>query len=135
MFSIKRHVLPGSSQYFTGKTAKQNANLNNLLFRVFLIGYYISLDAGTYGSSVTGQLLSPPIQPVNDKQTCLIFSYVVRSGNSHGTVASPILSVTFGGIPHWETSVGEGKVIIGLYKLDIPSTVSICIMFLKGLIL
>lgn len=102
--------------------------------RVFLLGNYISLDAGTYGSGVTGQLLSPPIQPVNEKQICLIFSYVVRSGKSYGTIASPILSVTFGGIPLWETSAGEGRVIIGLYKLDISSTVSIFNLFMKRFI-
>jgi len=43
------------------------------------------------------------------------------SGNSNGP---PILKVTFGGIPHWETHKGEGRAIIGLYKLNTTSRVS-----------
>lgn len=99
------------------------------LFTIFFLGNYLSLDARTYGSGVTGRLLSPSIIPVNDNQMCLMFSYVVRSGKSYDTIAHPILSVTFGGVPHWVTSVGEGRVVIGLFKLDVPSTVSYLIYF------
>jgi len=79
------------------------------------------LDAGNYGSTTTGRLLSPPISSVRNKQKCLIFAYKVMSGSSNG---SPILKVTFGGIPHWETHEGEGRVIIGLYKFNTTSRVS-----------
>lgn len=43
------------------------------------------------------------------------------SGNSNGI---PILKVTFGGIPHWESHEGQGRVIIGLYKMNIATKVS-----------
>lgn len=43
------------------------------------------------------------------------------SGNSNGV---PILKVTFGGIPHWESHEGQGRVIIGLYKMNITTRVS-----------
>jgi len=83
------------------------------------------LDAGNYGSSTTGRIVSPPLFPVKNKQRCLIFSYKVGSGNSHGI---PLLTVLFGSIPHWSTSEGEGRVIIGLYRFNITSKVSIFIL-------
>jgi hypothetical protein len=60
-----------------------------------------------------------------------MFSYVVRSRKSllEDTIERPTLSVTFGGVPLWVTSVGEGRVIIGLFKLNISSTVSSLIFF------
>jgi len=89
----------------------------------FLPGNYVSLYAGDYGSSTVGRLLSPPILPLKNKQKCLIFSYKVTSSEtSHGNAT---LLVTFGGIPHWATYGGEGRVIIGLYKLNFTSKVSI----------
>lgn len=119
IFSSRHHVTPGSSQYFTSK-------LKYYLFEqsvsLFLPGNYISLDAGNYGSSTVGRLLSPPLLPVQNKQKCLIFSYKVTSGTSSGT---PFLTVTFGGIPHWATSGGEGRVIIGLYQFNVTSKVGI----------
>jgi len=78
------------------------------------------LDAGSYGSTTTGKLLSPTLLPVGNKQRCLIFAYRVMSGNSNGI---PILKVTFGGIPHWESHEGEGRVIIGLYQFNISTRV------------
>lgn len=80
------------------------------------------MDAGNYGSSTFGKLISPQIPPVESKQRCLIFSYKVISGTSHG---AHTLTVTFGNIPHWTTSEGEGRVIIGLYKFNISSQVSL----------
>ncbi|XP_026808745.1 uncharacterized protein LOC113550967 [Rhopalosiphum maidis] len=96
-----RHVIPGSSNYFT----------NN----------YISLVAGNNEFTNTGRLISP-LLPVSNKQRCLIFAYKVMSGNSNGP---PILKVTFGGIPHWETHKGEGRAIIGLYKFNTTSRIVI----------
>lgn len=43
------------------------------------------------------------------------------SGSSN---SPPILKVTFGGIPHWETHEGEGRAIIGLFKFNTTSRVS-----------
>jgi hypothetical protein len=86
------------------------------------------LDAGNYGSTTTGRLLSPPISSVRSKQRCLIFAYKVLSGSSNGL---PTLKVIFGGIPHWETHEGEGRAIIGLYKFNTTSRVSrfnLCIL-------
>lgn len=80
------------------------------------------MDAGNYGLSTFGRLISPPINPTNSKQKCLIFSYKVMPGNSRGI---PTLTVTFGGIPHWVTSEGEGRVIIGLYQFNVTSKVGI----------
>lgn len=71
------------------------------------------MDAGNYGIHTTGKLVSPLLIPVKNKQRCLIFSYKVAPGTS---LATPILQVFFGGIPHWSTSEGEGRVIIGLYS-------------------
>uniref|UniRef100_A0A2S2PKS9 Uncharacterized protein n=1 Tax=Schizaphis graminum TaxID=13262 RepID=A0A2S2PKS9_SCHGA len=102
LFVSRRHVPPGSSEYF-----KSN---------------YISLDAGNYGSTTTGRLLSPPISSVRTKQRCLIFAYKVMSGSSNGP---PTLKVIFGGIPHWETHEGEGRAIIGLYKFNTTSKIVI----------
>ncbi|XP_060862750.1 mucin-3B-like [Metopolophium dirhodum] len=102
LFTSRRHVSPGSSQYFQSN--------------------YISLDAGNYGSTTTGRLLSPAILPVRSKQRCLIFAYKVMSGNSNGI---PILKVTFGGIPHWESHEGQGRVIIGLFKINITTRITI----------
>ncbi|XP_025196296.1 uncharacterized protein LOC112595351 [Melanaphis sacchari] len=102
LFISRRHVPPGSSEYF-----KSN---------------YISLDAGNYGSNTFGRLLSPPISSIKSKQRCLIFAYKVMSGSSSGF---PILKVTFGGIPHWETHEGEGRAIIGLYQLNTTSRITI----------
>jgi len=81
------------------------------------------LDAGNEnnGSINTGRLISPSIPPVRSNQRCLIFAYRVMSGNSNDI---PILKVTFGGIPHWETHEGEGRAIIGLYRFNISSRVS-----------
>lgn len=81
------------------------------------------MDSGSYGSSTAGRLLSPPLLPVKNKQRCLIFSYKVTSGTSSGT---PFLTVSFGGIPHWSTSGGEGRVIIGLYQFNVTSKVGKC---------
>lgn len=79
------------------------------------------MDAGNYGSTTTGRLLSPAILPARSKQRCLIFGYKVTSGNSNGI---PILKVTFGSIPHWESHEGQGRVIIGLYKMNNSTRVS-----------
>lgn len=79
------------------------------------------MDAGSYGSTTTGRLLSPTLLPVRSKQRCLIFAYRVMSGSSNGI---PTLKVTFGGIPHWESHEGEGRVIIGLYQFNITTRVS-----------
>lgn len=76
------------------------------------------MDAGNYGSTTTGKLSSPILPPARNKQRCLIFAYKVMSGNSNGI---PILKVTFGGIPHWESHEGEGRVIIGLYQFNITT--------------
>ncbi|XP_025196925.1 uncharacterized protein LOC112595796 [Melanaphis sacchari] len=97
-----RHVIPGSLKYFT----------NN----------YISLDAGNDEFTNTGRLISPPVLPVGNDQKCLIFSYRVTSGNSTG---SPILKISFGGIPHWETHEGQGRAIIGLYQFNTTSRIVI----------
>lgn len=78
------------------------------------------MDAGNYGSSYFGKLISPPIPPVEINQRCLIFSYKVLSGSSYG---AHTLTVTFGNVPHWITSEGEGRVIIGLYKFNVTSQV------------
>lgn len=80
------------------------------------------MDAGNYGSSTSGRLVSPPIFPAKGKQRCLIFSYKVIPGIAFGTAT---LKVSFGNIPHWATSDGEGKVIIGLYKFNDVSEVNI----------
>lgn len=80
------------------------------------------MDAGNYGSSTSGRLVSPPIFPIKTKQRCLIFSYKVTPGISYGI---SMLKVSFGNIPHWATSEGEGKVIIGLYKFNVVSEVNI----------
>lgn len=80
------------------------------------------MDAGNYGSSTSGRLISPPLLPSKTKQRCLMFSYKVTSGSSYGP---HILKVSFGGIPHWATTKGEGKVIIGLYKFNVTSKVNI----------
>ncbi|VVC28456.1 Hypothetical protein CINCED_3A016241 [Cinara cedri] len=95
--SNRYHVQSGSSDYFSGN--------------------YISLDAGNYGSSTFGRLVSPSIPPpiTQNKQRCLIFGYKVMSGKVSGV---PKLTVTFGGIPHWETFEGEGKAMIGLFTLN-----------------
>lgn len=76
---------------------------------------------GNNGSIITGRLKSPPIPAVRSNQRCLIFAYRVMSGNSNDI---PILKVTFGGIPHWETHEGAGRAIIGLYRFNISSSVS-----------
>jgi len=55
------------------------------------------------------------------------------SGYSNGL---PILKVTFGGIPHWESREGEGRAIIGLYQFNTTSRVSrfkLCLFFKKGM--
>lgn len=88
------------------------------------------MDAGNYGPNTTGRFVSPPIPPIQNVQRCLVFGYKVMSGSSHGI---PTLSVTFGGIPHWKTSEGEGKTIIGLYKFNVTSKVSIFyLVFLRS---
>jgi len=84
--------------------------------------YYISLDMRDYGSTTTGQLLSPSLLPVATKQRCLKFSYKVMPGDSH---SRPTLKVIFGGIPHWETHEGKGRVIIGLYRFNVSNKVRI----------
>lgn len=84
--------------------------------------YYISLDTRDYSSTTVGQLLSPSLLPVATKQRCLKFSYKVMSGNSH---SRPTLKVILGGIPHWETHEGEGRVIIGLYRFNVSNQVII----------
>lgn len=82
------------------------------------------MDAGNYGgSSTVGRLVSPSIPPpVKNVQRCLVFGYKVMSGSLYGT---PTLKVTFGGVPHWTTSEGEGKAIIGLYKFNVTANVGI----------
>lgn len=84
-----------------------------------LLGNYISLDISNYGPSTYGRLLSPILGPVKSNQRCLIFSYKVTEGSAGG-----ILRVSFGGIPHWSTNDGEGRVIIGLYGFNYDSKVS-----------
>lgn len=83
---------------------------------------YISLDAENYGTAKTGRLVSPAILPAKTLQRCLIFSYKVTAGISHQT---PFLKVLFGNIPHWATSEGEGRVIIGLFDFDVTSKVCV----------
>lgn len=78
------------------------------------------MDAGNYGP--IGRLISPPFRPVKVTQTCLIFSYRVTVGTWN---IEPSLTVYFGGIPHWNTSKGEGRAVIGLYKLNATSNVGI----------
>jgi len=112
-------VPSGSFQYFTGKLeytryCEQHSNIH-------LSGNYISLDAGNYGSSTSGRLISPPLLPSKTKQRCLMFSYKVTSGISSGP---HILKISFGRIPHWATTEGEGKVIIGLHKFNVTSKVN-----------
>lgn len=80
------------------------------------------MDAGNFGFSTVGRLISPLINPSDSKQRCLIFSYKVMAGNSYGT---PSLTVTFGSIPHWATNKGEGRVIIGLFQFNVTSKVGI----------
>ncbi|XP_050540682.1 uncharacterized protein LOC126905213 [Daktulosphaira vitifoliae] len=102
IFSSRRHVQPGPSQYFSGN--------------------YISLDTGNYGASTSGKLVSPQLPPVKDKQRCLIFSYKIVNTDNYGRSA---LIVSYGGIPHWSSNKGEGRTIIGLYHLDIAANIII----------
>lgn len=80
------------------------------------------MNAGNYGPTIVGQLISPSLLPVASKQRCLQFSYKVTSGDSQN---HPTLKVILGGIPHWETHEGEGRAIIGLYRFNVSNKVSI----------
>lgn len=86
------------------------------------------MDTENYGSNTIGRLSSPSI-PVNTKQKCLIFSYKVTSGSS---LSTSFLKVIFGDIPHWKTSEGEGRVIIGLYQFNYTARVGIFLIFKFG---
>jgi len=80
------------------------------------------LNAGNYGPTTVGRLISPSLLPVASKQRCLQFSYKVTSGDLQNR---PTLKVILGGIPHWETHEGEGRAIIGLYRFNISNKVSV----------
>lgn len=79
------------------------------------------MDTGNYGANTIGRLSSPLIS-VNTKQKCFIFSYKVTSVSSFGI---SYLKVTFGDIPHWKTSEGEGRAIIGLFQFNFTARVGI----------